>query len=77
MDASSWIALLNLTALVTIMLSMGLQVKWQAVMTSTRPVLLVVFGLFANYVLVPAVTLGLLYVFQAEPMVSAGFFIRA
>jgi BASS family bile acid:Na+ symporter len=71
------ITLVNVTALVTIMLSMGLQVKWQAVTASTRPVLLVVLGLFANYVLVPAVTLGLLYLFQANPMVSAGFFILA
>jgi bile acid:Na+ symporter, BASS family len=65
------------TALITIMLSMGLQVKWQAVMASLRPVLLVVLGLLANYVLVPAVTLGLLYLFQADPMVSAAFFILA
>jgi BASS family bile acid:Na+ symporter len=76
-DASSWIALLNLTALITIMLSMGLQVKWQAVTASTRPVLLVVLGLFANYVLVPVVTLALLYLFRADAMVSAGFFILA
>ena len=34
-------------------------------------------GLFANYVLVPAVTFGLLCVFQANPMVSVGFFILA
>jgi BASS family bile acid:Na+ symporter len=71
------ISLLNLTALVAIMLSMGLQVKWQAVMTSARPVLLVVLGLFANYLLMPAITLGLLYLFQADPMVSAGFLILA
>lgn len=77
MDTASLISLVNVTALVTIMLSMGLQVKWQAVMASTRPVLLVALGLFANYVLVPAVTLGLLYLFQANPMVSAGFFILA
>jgi BASS family bile acid:Na+ symporter len=76
-DTRSLITLLNVTALVTIMLSMGLQVKFEAVMASTRPVLLVFLGLFANYVLVPAVTLGLLYLFQADPMVSAGFFILA
>jgi BASS family bile acid:Na+ symporter len=71
------ITLVNVTALVAIMLSMGLQVKWQAVRASTRPVLLVVLGLLANYVLVPAVTLGLLPLFQADPMVPAGFFILA
>jgi BASS family bile acid:Na+ symporter len=52
-------------------------VKWQALTASTRPVLLVLLAVFANYVLVPAVTLGLLYLFQADPMVSAGFFILA
>jgi BASS family bile acid:Na+ symporter len=76
-DTPSLINLLNVTALVAIMLSMGVQAKWQAVMASTRPVLLVVLGLFANYVLVPSVTLAVLYLFQADPMVSAGFFILA
>ena len=72
-DTARWISWLNLTALVTIMLSMGLQVNIQAVLASARPARLVMLGLLANFVLVPAVTLGLLYVFQADPMVSAGF----
>jgi bile acid:Na+ symporter, BASS family len=76
-DTPSLITLVNVTALVTIMLAMGLQVKFQAVMASTRPVLRVLLALFANYVLVPAATLGLLYLFQADPMVSVGFFILA
>lgn len=77
MDTPSLITLLNVTALVTIMLSMGLQVEFEDVLASARPARLLVLGLLANYVLVPAVTLGLLYVFQANPMVSVGFFILA
>ena len=77
MDTPSLITLLNVTALVTIMLSMGLQVKFEDVLASARPARRLVLGLLANYVLVPAVTLGLLYVFQANPMVSVGFFILA
>jgi BASS family bile acid:Na+ symporter len=76
-DTQGLVTLLNITALVTIMLSMGLQVRFEAVIASTRPVLPVVLGLVANYVLVPAVTLGLLRLFQAEPLVSVGFFVLA
>jgi len=71
------ISLLNVLALVTIMLSMGLQVNIQAVLDSVRPARLVLVGMLVNYVVVPAVTLGLLYVFQADPMVSVGFFVLA
>src|SRR6516165_10888664 len=59
------------------MLSMGMQVKFQAVTASVRPVHRVALGLLANYLLVPAVTVGLLILFQAEPRVSAGFLILA
>jgi bile acid:Na+ symporter, BASS family len=71
------IKLLNVVALMAIMLAMGLQVKFDAVMASTRPVRRVLLGLVANYVLVPIVTLLLLQVFQANPMVSIGFFVLA
>ena len=67
------ITFINLTALVTIMLSMGMQVKFEAVVASANPLRRVALGLLANFVLVPAVTVGLLYLFQAEPIVSAGF----
>src|SRR5262245_57563809 len=71
------IKLVNITALMAIMLAMGMQVKFEAVMSSTRPLRRVLLGLLANYVLVPIVTLGLLYLFQANPMVSVGFFVLA
>jgi bile acid:Na+ symporter, BASS family len=79
----AWVAsfmlvnIINLTALVTIMLSMGMQVRFEAVVASANPLKRVALGLLANFVIVPAVTVGLLHLFQAEPMVSAGFLILA
>jgi BASS family bile acid:Na+ symporter len=73
----SWVTLINVTALVTIMLSMGLQVKVGAIAGSTRPVNLVFLGLLANYVLVPIVTIILLRLFRADSMVAVGFLILA
>ncbi len=69
--------ILNLVALVTIMLAMGMQVRFQAVAASARPLHQVLLGLLANFVLVPAVTVGLLHLFNAAPMVSAGFLVLA
>jgi BASS family bile acid:Na+ symporter len=71
------IALLNVTALVTIMLSMALRVSVRDVLDSARRLRLLVMGLLANYVMVPIVTLGLLHLFRANPMVSVGFFVLA
>src|SRR5271166_3333628 len=60
-----------------IMGAMGLNVTFASVLASTRRVRLVVLGLLANFVLVPLVTIVLLYLFQANPLVSAGFLILA
>ena len=77
MTTADIVTLLNVAALLAIMLAMGMQVKFQAVVASTRPLHRVAIGLAANYVLVPALTVGLLHLFQAEPMVAAGFLILA
>jgi BASS family bile acid:Na+ symporter len=77
MDSSRVIAPLNVLALVTMMLSMGLDVEIQAVLASARPARRLLVGLLANFVIVPLVTMGLLYLFQANPNVAAGFFILA
>jgi BASS family bile acid:Na+ symporter len=68
---------LNVAALIAIMLSMGMAVKLEAVWAAARSVRLLALCLLANYVLVPIVTLALLYAFQASPFVSVGFFILA
>jgi BASS family bile acid:Na+ symporter len=77
MDLAFLIQLLTLAGLIAIMLSMGLKVKVEEVMASAQKPRLVVLALIANFVLVPAVTMGLLYLFDANTMVSAGFLILA
>src|SRR5262245_44245716 len=77
MNAARVIDLLNITALVALMLSIGLTVNFAAVIAAARQVRLVMLGVAANFVLVPLVTVGLLYGFQAAPLVSAGFLILA
>ncbi len=77
MTPSQFIAVVNLVALITIMLSMGLQVSLDSVLKSVRQLHLLAWCVIANYVLVPLVALGLLIAFQANPMVSVGFLILA
>jgi BASS family bile acid:Na+ symporter len=77
MNASSLIAILNATALVTMMLAMGLRVGGKALLASARPAHRLILGLIANYALVPAVTLGLLRLFRSDPLVAVGFLILA
>jgi BASS family bile acid:Na+ symporter len=76
-DTQRLVGLINVTALVAIMLAMGLQVTVAAVAASARAAGRVALGLAANYVLVPAATLALLYLFRPDPRVAAGFLILA
>ncbi len=77
MDSASLIKLLNVVALAAIMLAIGLSVRFEQVAASLRRTRLVLMGVVANFVLVPLVTVALLYCFQAQPLVSAGFLILA
>lgn len=71
------VKLLTLAGLIAVMLSMGLKVQFEEVAASARQARRVALGLVANFVLVPAVTVGLLRVFDPDPMVAAGFLILA
>jgi len=68
---------LTLAGLVGMMLSMGLKSSPGDVLASVLDLRGTAASLAANFVLVPAVTLALLYAFGASPMVSAGFLILA
>jgi BASS family bile acid:Na+ symporter len=59
------------------MFSMGLQVRFAAVVNSARPKSRVALVLVANYVLVPILTVSLLELLHATPMVAVGFLILA
>lgn len=68
---------LILAGLITIMLSMGMTVTIEQVVASSKKWQSILLCLLANFVLVPVVTIGLLFFFEAYPMVSVGFFILA
>jgi BASS family bile acid:Na+ symporter len=76
-DTQKLVSLINVTALVAIMLSMGLQVTVADLVASARSVGRVALAVIGNFVLVPALTLLLLGLFRPEPMVGVGFLILA
>ena len=77
MDTQKIISLINVAALATIMLSMGLQVTIEAVVMSARQIGRVALAVAANYLLVPALTIGLLLLFRPVAMVAVGFLVLA
>jgi BASS family bile acid:Na+ symporter len=77
MDLRTIINLLNVAGLILLMWYMGLKVTFEEILESMRRVRLVVAALLANFVVVPAVCEGLLLLFDANPLVSAGLLILA
>ncbi len=77
MHLASLVNLLTVAGLVAIMLSMGLTVKFGDVAASIRKPRLMALGVVANFLLVPAVAVSLLYLFGTNPLVSVGFLILA
>jgi BASS family bile acid:Na+ symporter len=72
------INLLVTVTLVEMMVAVGLGVTLPDLRTLSRDWRLAVWGGFANYLCVPAVTVGLLILFRpTDPMVSVGFLILA
>lgn len=77
MTPAQLVNLLTIAGLIAMMLSMGCKVTIEEVTASIRRPRLVAAGLVANFVLVPAATIGLLYVFRPDPLVAVGFLILA
>ena len=77
MDLAILVRLLTVVGLIAMMLSMGLTVKLDEVLASSRKPRQAAPGVLANFVLVPAVTAGLLHWINPDPMVSVGFLILA
>ena len=63
--------------LIEMMVAVGLSVAFADLISVAKNARLLVQATIANYVLVPAVTVGLLLLFLSHPMVSAGFLILA
>jgi len=77
MTLATLVNALTVAGLVAVMLSMGLKVRFGEVTASVRNVRLVLLSVVANFVLVPLATIGVLSLFDANPMVSVGFLILA
>jgi len=72
--------LINALAAITLiemMFTLGLGLSTSAVLNATKNGRLIVRALFASYVVVPALAVALLIVFNASPMVAAGLLIVA
>src|SRR5262245_21920150 len=77
MSVDRLINLLVTITLVEMMVTVGLRVTFKEIADTARDWRLVVGGLVANYVAVPAAAVLLLLLFQAPPLVAAGFLILA
>jgi len=69
--------LLTVVGLIAIMLSMGFKVTIPELAASIQKPRQIVAGLVVNFVLMPATTIGLLFLFAPDPLVSTGFVILA
>jgi BASS family bile acid:Na+ symporter len=77
MTLDQLINILVTITLIEMMVTVGLQVTLTELLGVARSWRLVTRAALANYVLVPAFTVGLLLLFQPHPMVAAGFLILA
>ncbi len=72
--------LINILITITLfemMMAIGLSVSLRELIGIARDLRLVTRAVLANYVLVPIVVLGLLFLFHPDPLVAAGFLIVA
>jgi BASS family bile acid:Na+ symporter len=77
MSIDQAVNLLVTITLIEMMATIGLSVTMADLRAVLRNVRLVSHAILANYVCVPAATMGLLFAFQAQPLVAAGFLILA
>ena len=77
MDFAGVIKLLNVVALAAIMLSIGLGVRFEQLARSMWRARLLALAVASNFIIVPVATVALLLLFDAQPLVSAGFLILA
>jgi BASS family bile acid:Na+ symporter len=77
MSVDRLINLLVAVTLMEMMVTVGLRVTFGELVESARNWRLVTRAALANYVLVPAVAIALLLLFQAPPLVVAGFLVLA
>jgi BASS family bile acid:Na+ symporter len=77
MSVDRLINLLVTVTLMEMMVTVGLRVTFTEIVDTARNWQLVTRAALANYLLVPAVAIILLLLFQANPLVAAGFLVLA
>ena len=77
MNIDQVISLLALITLIELMIFVGISTSITDFVETARNIRLVAQGFVANYALIPALTIGLLLLFRAPPMVCVGFLILA
>jgi len=77
MSVDRLINLLVTITLIEMMVTVGLRVTFAELVDTARDWRLVARAAVANYLLVPAAAIGLLLLFQAHPLVAAGFLVLA
>jgi BASS family bile acid:Na+ symporter len=77
MTATALVQVLSMALLLAMMVAAGMKVPFEEVMASVRRPRLMLNGLLANFILTPLVTVALLHVFKAPPLVAAGLLIMA
>lgn len=77
MSVDRLINLLVTVTLIEMMVTVGLRVTFAELVETAGNWRLVARAALANYLLVPAITILLLLLFQAQPMVAAGFLVLA
>src|SRR5262245_46255177 len=77
MSIDRLINLLVTITLIEMMVTVGLRVTFAELVDTARDWRLVARAAVANYLLVPAAAIGLLLLFQAHPLVAAGFLVLA
>jgi BASS family bile acid:Na+ symporter len=77
MGIDKWINLLAVITLIEMMVAIGLCTTAAQIIEAAGNWKLLLGAALANYIIVPLATVGLLFLFQAPPMISAGFLIVA
>jgi BASS family bile acid:Na+ symporter len=77
MDINRLINLVATITLIEMMFTIGIGITFADILTVARDRRLVLRALVANYLLVPAVTLALIFLFNVQPMVAVGILIVA
>jgi bile acid:Na+ symporter, BASS family len=75
MTAAELLTPLSIALVFAMAITAGLKVSIEEIVSSLGRTRLIVLGLFASFILVPLVTVVLLHLFQAPPLVAAGFLI--